>query len=205
VERVLGYTPQELAERSLADLAHPDHALHSIDSWTQLLQEPDHVSTSEMMARHKDGRGAGSSRRRGTCCMNRGVQAVVVNFRDITERNSRRPSASGSGCGCARPRKMEAVGRLAAASAHDFNNFWGASSLRRNCSREGTGESPLKRYAQNILAAATRGASWSSRFSPTAAASAAKRAPVDVVMSWPRRSSWSAARSPPHPSRGERP
>src|SRR5258706_1617774 len=87
VERVLGYTPQELAERSLADLAHPDHALHSIGSWTQLLREPDHVSTSEIMARHKHGSWRWIESTTRNLLPEPGLHAGVVNFRHITHPN----------------------------------------------------------------------------------------------------------------------
>src|SRR5258706_11810659 len=86
VERVLGYTPQELADQPLSGLAHPDYAQHSIDTWTRLLQEPDYDSTAEVMARHKDGSWRWIESTMRNLLHEPGVQAVVVKFRDITER-----------------------------------------------------------------------------------------------------------------------
>ncbi len=181
VERVLGYTPQELAERSLADLAHPDHALHSIDSWTQLLQEPDHVSTSEMMARHKDGSWRWIESTTRNLLHEPGVQAVVVNFRDITERKLAQAERERLGLRLRQAEKMEAVGRLAGGIAHDFNNVLGGIFAYGEMLFEKAPEkSPLKRYAQNILAAATRGRELVEQILAYSRSQRGKRAPVDV-------------------------
>jgi len=181
VERVLGYTPQELAERSLADLAHPDHALHSIDSWTQLLREPDHVSTSEMMARHKDGSWRWIESTTRNLLHEPGVQAVVVNFRDITERKLAQAERERLGLRLRQAEKMEAVGRLAGGIAHDFNNVLGGIFAYGEMLFEKAPEkSPLKRYAQNILAAATRGRELVEQILAYSRSQRGKRAPVDV-------------------------
>jgi len=181
VERVLGYTPQELAERSLADLAHPDHALHSIDSWTQLLREPDHVSTSEMMARHKDGSWRWIESTTRNLLHEPGVEAVVVNFRDITERKLAQAERERLGLRLREAEKMEAVGRLAGGIAHDFNNVLGGIFAYGEMLFEKAPEkSPLKRYAQNILAAATRGRELVEQILAYSRSQRGKRAPVDV-------------------------
>jgi predicted ATPase/signal transduction histidine kinase len=54
--------------------------------------------------------------------------------------------------------KMESVGRLAAGIAHDFNNVLaGVLAYGEMLFEETPEHSPLKRYAQNVLAAAARG------------------------------------------------
>ena len=54
--------------------------------------------------------------------------------------------------------KMEAVGRLAGGIAHDFNNVLaGVFAYGEMLFEETPEESPLKRYAKNVLTAATRG------------------------------------------------
>jgi PAS domain S-box-containing protein len=59
VERVIGYTPEELTGQSVQSLTdrlvHVDYRQQQTDNWTQLLQDPDHEVTTEVMLRHKDG------------------------------------------------------------------------------------------------------------------------------------------------------
>jgi PAS domain S-box-containing protein len=86
VERVLGYTPDEFAGRSLYGAVHTDHGQHMADTIAELLAEPNKVVIDEVMLLHKD-----RSWRTIECTMRNlmhepSVQAVVINFRDITER-----------------------------------------------------------------------------------------------------------------------
>jgi PAS domain S-box-containing protein len=54
--------------------------------------------------------------------------------------------------------KMEAVGRLTGGIAHDFNNVLaGVFAYGEMVLEEAPGDSPLRRYAQNVLTAASRG------------------------------------------------
>jgi signal transduction histidine kinase len=53
---------------------------------------------------------------------------------------------------------MEAIGRLAGGVAHDFNNVLaGVLAYGEMLLEEAPGDSPRRRYAQNVLAAAARG------------------------------------------------
>src|SRR5258708_11944464 len=117
VERVLGYTPQELAGQPLTGLAHPDYIQHSIDTWTQLLQEPDYDSTAEVMARHKDGSWRWIESTTRNLLHEPGVQAVVVNFRDITERKLAQAERERLQLRPRQAEEMEAGGRLAGGHA----------------------------------------------------------------------------------------
>ena len=181
VERVLGYTPQELAEQPLIDRAHPDYAQHSVDTWTQLLQDPEYESTAEAMARHKDGSWRWIESTTRNLLHEPGVQAVVVNFRDITERKLAQAERERLGLRLRQAEKMEAVGRLAGGIAHDFNNVLGGIFAYGEMLFEKAPEkSPLKRYAQNILAAATRGRELVEQILAYSRSQRGKRAPVDV-------------------------
>jgi predicted ATPase/signal transduction histidine kinase/CheY-like chemotaxis protein len=78
--------------------------------------------------------------------------------------------------------KMEAVGQLAGGIAHDFNNVLsGVFAYGEMVLEEAPGNSPLKRYAQNVLIAATRGRDLVEQILGYSRSQSGKRAPVDAV------------------------
>jgi signal transduction histidine kinase len=78
--------------------------------------------------------------------------------------------------------KMEAVGRLAGGIAHDFNNvLMGVYAYGEMAFDEAPADSRLKRYAQNVLAAATRGRELVEQILTYSRSQRGKRAPVDVT------------------------
>src|SRR6266478_750601 len=78
--------------------------------------------------------------------------------------------------------KMEAVGRLAGGIAHDFNNVLaGVFAYGEMLVEETADGSPLKRYAQNVLTAATRGRALVEQILAYSRSQRGKRAPVDIA------------------------
>jgi signal transduction histidine kinase/ActR/RegA family two-component response regulator len=78
--------------------------------------------------------------------------------------------------------KMEVVGRLAGGVAHDFNNVLaGVFAYGEMVLDEAPGDSPLKRYAQNVLIAATRGRDLVEQILSYSRSQSGTRVPVDVV------------------------
>jgi PAS domain S-box-containing protein len=78
--------------------------------------------------------------------------------------------------------KMEAVGRLAGGIAHDFNNVLaGVFAYGEMLFDETPEDSPLKRYAKNVLTAATRGRALVEQILAYSRSQLAKRAPVDLT------------------------
>ncbi len=77
--------------------------------------------------------------------------------------------------------KMEAVGRLAAGIAHDFNNVLaGVFAYGEMLIEETPEHSPLKRYAKNVLTAATRGRALVEQILAYSRSQLGKRAPLDI-------------------------
>jgi signal transduction histidine kinase len=78
--------------------------------------------------------------------------------------------------------KMEAVGRLAGGIAHDFNNVLaGIFAYGEMLVEETPDASPLKRYAQNVLTAATRGRALVEQILTYSRTQRGRRTPVDIA------------------------
>jgi PAS domain S-box-containing protein len=185
VERVLGYTPEEFikqSKQSPLNLVHLDYVQHTLDAWTQLLQDPDHVSTSEVMARHKDGSWRWIESTTRNLLHEPSVQALVTNYRDITERKRAQAERERLEQRLRQAEKMEAVGRLAGGIAHDFNNVLaGVLAYGEMLFEEAPEHSPLKRYAQNVLNAASRGRELVEQILAYSRSQRGKREPIDAA------------------------
>jgi PAS domain S-box-containing protein len=78
--------------------------------------------------------------------------------------------------------KMEAVGRLAGGIAHDFNSVLaGVFAYGEMLVEEAPAGSPLKRYSQNVLTAASRGRELVEQILTYSRSQHGKRAPVDIA------------------------
>ncbi|HEY7547578.1 MAG TPA: PAS domain S-box protein [Blastocatellia bacterium] len=86
IERVLGYTPEELIEKSAFVIVHPDDAQKVSDAIAEVLKENRSTQSVEFRALHKDG----SWRTVEAVGMNLMddpvIAGIVVNSRDVTER-----------------------------------------------------------------------------------------------------------------------
>jgi len=122
-----------------------------------MMHSPGKVVTVETMVRHKDGSWRWIENTVSNLLDEPSVRALVMNFRDITERKLADAERSRLEQRLRQAEKMEAVGRLAGGIAHDFNNILGGILGYAEMLAEQTQEgSPLKRYAQNVLIAANR-------------------------------------------------
>jgi diguanylate cyclase (GGDEF)-like protein/PAS domain S-box-containing protein len=86
VSSILGYTASEVLEKTVPDLIHPNDQARVREAFADLLTRPGGSITAECRVRHKDGtyrwvEGIGSN-----LLWEPTVEAIVVNFRDITER-----------------------------------------------------------------------------------------------------------------------
>jgi PAS domain S-box-containing protein len=186
VERVLGYTSEELTNQSIQSLeerlVHPDYKQQAIDHRTQVQREPDRESTAEIMARHKDGSWRWIESTIRNLLHEPSVHALVANFRDITERKRAQAERERLEQRLRQAEKMEAVGRLAGGIAHDFNNVLaGVFAYGEMLFEEAPAHSPLRRYAQNVLTGASRGRELVEQILAYSRSQRGKRQPVDVA------------------------
>ncbi|HEX7241729.1 MAG TPA: PAS domain S-box protein, partial [Longimicrobiaceae bacterium] len=86
IERVAGYTPEELVGRSGFELIHPDDVGTVLEAFGEVVASPGTARKVEFRYRHRDGswitlEAVGTARAAAS-----GSEGVVVNLRDVTER-----------------------------------------------------------------------------------------------------------------------
>jgi diguanylate cyclase (GGDEF)-like protein/PAS domain S-box-containing protein len=86
VHRVLGYSPLEFQKRNGFDYVHPADIAYVQEEFTALLEGPGTSTLAEMRVRHADGSWRWIETVSTNMVDDPNIQAIVVNFRDITER-----------------------------------------------------------------------------------------------------------------------
>jgi PAS domain S-box-containing protein len=86
VTRILGYGVEEFLDRDLFDLVHPDDLAYVNHLFIRILQWPGTTLTAQFRCRHKDGSWRWLESTTTNLLEDPGVQALVINSHDITER-----------------------------------------------------------------------------------------------------------------------
>lgn len=86
VERVMGYLPGDLLGRTAFELVHPDDLKPVRDAFLRGIQSPGATITLDFRFRHRDGTWRHLEAVASNMLADAGIQGVVVNSRDITER-----------------------------------------------------------------------------------------------------------------------
>jgi PAS domain S-box-containing protein len=108
--------------------------------------------------------------------------AILQTNNDVTERRLREREREEMQRRLQQAAKMEAIGRVAGAIAHDFNNVLsGILAYGETLVEDTAAASPLRRYAQNVVTAANRGRSLVEQILLYSRSQRGKRAAVDIA------------------------
>ncbi len=84
--RILGYEPDEVIGVNVAAYVHPDDTARLGRAYDEILGFPSHVVTTEVRIRHKNGSYRWLEAILSNQLDERGIHALVANYRDVTER-----------------------------------------------------------------------------------------------------------------------
>jgi two-component system, cell cycle sensor histidine kinase and response regulator CckA len=116
IEKIIGYKTEEILDKSAFELVHPDDLENVKKAIAECIQQEGAIRTFEYRGRHKNGEWISLEAVGSNLLHDPFVKAVVINHRDISERNRLQAQLQ-------QAMKMEAIGRLAGGIAHDFNNI----------------------------------------------------------------------------------
>ncbi len=89
IERVLGYTPEEVIGSGSFEYTHPDDIDHAVEALSEVISDPESEVTVEFRSQHKDGSWRWIEVRGRNLFDDPVINGVMVNVRDITERKTR--------------------------------------------------------------------------------------------------------------------
>jgi two-component system, cell cycle sensor histidine kinase and response regulator CckA len=156
-ERITGYTAAEILEADGPRRLHPDDATNLLDMLNRLGKSPGTTVRAEWRQMNKDSKWRRLEGIASNCLDAPGVEGIVLNIRDVTERADAEAELQKSS-------KLETVGRLAGGFAHDFNNLLTAIiGNADNAGRALEASHPARDNLDDILEAARTAADLASR------------------------------------------
>lgn len=157
--RILGYPPGGLVGKAAFDLVHDEDLYLAREAFAKVTQRSSDaaVAPSQLRVRHADGSWVSLECIASNQLGNPAVGGILLNSRDVSERERSRQTREQLEKQLRQAQKMEAIGTLAGGIAHDFNNILGAvfgySDLAR---QEVAAGSAVREYLDEIAKAGER-------------------------------------------------
>src|SRR5438105_2109065 len=139
-ERITGYSLVDVRGRNLVEFIHPEQRAQARTVRDELVGTPGKAVTAEYLVQQRDGSYRWVETTVTNLLQEPAVAALVINFRDISERKLAEAERARLEQRLRQSTKMEAVGRLAGGIAHDFNNILGGILGYAEMLVEGTAE-----------------------------------------------------------------
>jgi two-component system, cell cycle sensor histidine kinase and response regulator CckA len=158
--KILGHTEEQIVGRSTFEDVHPEDRARVQGALAALVAGDASQATITWRHRHADASWRYLEATANNSLEVPGVNGVVVNVRDVTERREADEQKTRLEAQLQQAMKMESVGRLAGGVAHDFNNL--LTALRGNAEAaeaEVGPDHPARAALEEIRQAADRAAS----------------------------------------------
>ncbi|MBW3563653.1 MAG: response regulator [Acidobacteria bacterium] len=171
--RVLGYRPEQIVDRLLSDLVHPEDEAAAMVALREKTSSSSSVSVSFRL-RHSDGSWRSLEAVARRLAETGAADSLVVNCRDVTDRNLLQSQLE-------QAHRLTSLGSLAATIAHEFNNvLMGVQPFTEIIQQKSTGDPLLQSAAKQISSAVDRGRRITGEVLRYARPSEATTAPFDV-------------------------